>query len=124
MTRFALAGNCVGLGRRGSATACAPASSPKPTMPKPAPMVLSSSRLVMLIHPLEFICVQQQARVLVPVALLHKLEPQLHFLRRRLPPVENAICLDCALVIRSRQPLHQPRGLLFYKAAVHHEQAL
>src|SRR5436853_5217128 len=98
MTRLAFAGKCGAFGSSGSTDGSAPTRFRNPTMPKPAPITLSTSRRVIfiirsptLVHPLEFIRIQQHSGIFVPVALGDESQAQLQFLRLGLSAIQHTI---------------------------------
>src|SRR6478752_7507077 len=123
MTRFAFAGKWGAFGTRESAVS-APASPRSPTRPNPAPMVCNKSLRVMLVHPLEFVGVQQYPRVFVPITLLHERQAELQLLRRGLPAVHGTIGLLHACAVAPVQSPGESGRLLFHEVTVHHVQAL
>src|SRR6185369_13969012 len=123
MTRLAFAGKWGAFGASGSAVS-APASPRSPTMPNPAPIVCNKSLRVMLVYPLEFVGIQQYARIFVPITLLHERQAEMQFLRRGLPAVHSTVSVLHAFAVISVQPPGESGRLLLHEIAVHHVEAL
>src|SRR5689334_3613087 len=112
MIRLALAGKCGARGASGSAV-CAPTKPPRPTIPKPEPIVLSMSRRVMSVHPLKFIGVEQHAGIFVPIALREERKRQVQFFGGGGASKQETVRLADAVSVVAAQAFRQGACLRF-----------
>src|SRR5438093_9494946 len=120
-------GKCGLRAASGPRRVSAASRSASAAMPKPEPMVRSTSlRLHFMVLPSvdeqELVGAEQDLRVLLPGVLVaaQVLEAEPRFLPGRVSSENNAVgLLDFSLVVRSRQPHGEPAGRKRHESAVH-----